>query len=116
MFLRTLETFFVLIIFSFFVVNLYFYHFHFFFDKVLNFRNTILRNLKQELVIRNFQWNCMLVEEIPIATEIGTCMDWLLRIFYGKSTLYLTNLFMFLTVLKSQLFMKKKLSLIKKGF
>ena len=81
MFLRTLETFFVLIIFSFFVVNLYFYHFDFFFDKVLNFRNTILRNLKQELVIRNFQWNCMLVEEIPIATEIGTCMDWLLRIF-----------------------------------
>ena len=81
MFLRTLETFFVLIIFSFFVVNLYFYHFHFFFDKVLNFGNTILRNLKQELVIRNFQWNCMLVEEIPIATEIGTCMDWLLRIF-----------------------------------
>ena len=50
-----------------------FWHFHFFHhkicvviifisfsDEVSNFRNRILINQKQELVIRNCQWNCML--------------------------------------------------------
>ena len=37
-----------------------FYHFHFFFDEVSNFRNRILTNQKPEYVIRNCQWNSML--------------------------------------------------------
>ena len=49
--------------FFFFVVifheNICFYHFHFFFEEVLNFRNRILINKKLKLVIRNYQWNCM---------------------------------------------------------
>ena len=51
----------------FFMLFVVFYHkicvvivFISFFDEVSNFRNRILTNQKQELVIRNFQWNCML--------------------------------------------------------
>ena len=38
-----------------------FYHFKFFFDEQSNFRNRILTNQKPELVIRNCQWNCVLL-------------------------------------------------------
>ena len=31
-------------------------------DEASNFRDKILTNQKSELVVRNFQWNCMLVK------------------------------------------------------
>ena len=39
------------------------YHFRFFFDEESNFRNRILTNHKSELVMKNCQWNCMLVSD-----------------------------------------------------
>lgn len=41
--------------------NLRFFHFHFFFNEVSNLCDRILANQKQELVIRNCQWNCIIM-------------------------------------------------------
>ena len=41
--------------------NLCSYQFHFFFDEVSNFGSRILTNQKPEQVIKNCQWNCMLL-------------------------------------------------------
>ena len=38
-----------------------FHYFHFCFNETSNFRNRILANQKQELVIKNCQWNSMLL-------------------------------------------------------
>ena len=43
----------------FFFKKIVFITFISFFDEVSNFHNKLLGNQKPELVIRNFQWNCM---------------------------------------------------------
>ena len=63
-----------------------------FFDKVSNFLNTLLTNQKQELMIKSFEWNCMLIKNTRDNTMTILLNNYLpqhLKNFIQHNTFYL---------------------------
>ena len=71
-----------------------FYHFHLYFDKVSNFSNRILTNQKPELVIKNCQWNCMLVSDDIDKRYLTSKLEHLEN-YYQNGLSYLNGLLVF---------------------